>query len=205
MRPIWTYHTRHNLSADYRRALKVLYEQSSHWQGRQLSNRITESCWDQGAVTSFSKKIAAKEIPSGISWRWNQTRCRIQLTNEDESAISISKLRPRRRRVTSRSPDFSSLDGPVPSFKLWVFELVQPNFPDFTVLWCESGWTLEGSASSPGGPLCSIFPLPESLPGCGPLEGPDLNEILFSSSEPHSYSIDWPLPEVSSSFNFSLS
>ena len=188
MRPVWTYQSP-ALSADYRKALEVLHQQSCHWEGKQLSDRLTPACWVQGSVTSVPKKVAIKDIPSDLSWHWSQSRARFLLTNEDGSSISVAKLCSRPRKPSrSSGPPLETLA----TFKIWSFELVQPGIPDITVLWCENGWK-EGSSPTVNGPFTGVSysPCKDVISTTeGAFLSPDLQlDDLFSS-------FDWGEPST---------
>ena len=140
MRPIWTYNTDRPLSSECRKALEKLFESEGHWSRRLATGGVatSQSC-RQGEITSFTHQVQVKDIPGGLLWRWNQTRARVLLTNEDGSSISVAKLRPRKRLTTSKSLDFNSMTGTIPSFKLWLFELKRADAFFVSVLWCQIG------------------------------------------------------------------
>ena len=160
MRPIWTYNTDRPLTSECRKALEKLFESEGHWSRRLATGGVatSQSC-RQGEITSFTHQVQVKDIPGGLLWRWNQTRARVLLTNEDGSSISVAKLRPRKRLTTSKSLDFNSMTGTIPSFKLWLFELKRADAFFVSVLWCQIGLQTDLLGHFPLHPVGEIIDL----------------------------------------------
>jgi hypothetical protein len=151
MRPLWVYHGNRPLPRDFRKAVEELEKHEEHWSGRSASpTPVTASSWQQGAVTSFSRRLLVKEIPGGITWRWNQTRAKTTLTNTDGSSLMVTKLCPRKKLTTGKSPDYQSIVEVAPSYKLWLFELKGSAVTGYlSVLWCEAGGEEEAMSGVP--------------------------------------------------------
>ena len=142
MLPLNTYVADRPLDRDCKKALNSLFMREEHWSGFfSSSSAVTSQSLVEGEMTSFSRSIAAKSIPGGKTWRWNQSRGRTLLTHEDGSSISVAKLCPRKKpALRSRSANFDPIED-IPSHKLWMFELkdVRGGLPLTTVLWCQVG------------------------------------------------------------------
>lgn len=80
-------------------------------------------------------KITRNSLPHERLWRWHQSKSKVQ-KKLDDCVIILAKLNPRKIKTNSLS------DIQVPSYKLWVFEVISlfaTNNGPLYFLWCEKG------------------------------------------------------------------
>mmetsp|Transcript_117959 Transcript_117959/g.176238 ORF Transcript_117959/g.176238 Transcript_117959/m.176238 type:complete len:167 (-) Transcript_117959:58-558(-) len=119
------------LQPEYERAVKELLK---HLETSPVcTNEISETvAYVSGTFQLFGKRIATKTIPSGKSWRWNQTNARKEIfLAADNLSVKVLKLIPRKRNMVSSER--------IPSLKIWQYEVISPNKTYFAI-WCEKGY-----------------------------------------------------------------
>eukprot|EP00012_Vannella_robusta_P007261 CAMPEP_0206199104 /NCGR_PEP_ID=MMETSP0166-20121206/10057_1 /ASSEMBLY_ACC=CAM_ASM_000260 /TAXON_ID=95228 /ORGANISM="Vannella robusta, Strain DIVA3 518/3/11/1/6" /LENGTH=156 /DNA_ID=CAMNT_0053617131 /DNA_START=140 /DNA_END=607 /DNA_ORIENTATION=+ len=95
-------------------------------------NTISSKVWEEGAFLVINEVVAAKHIPCGRTWRWNQTKSRkTAKAIEQNVTVNFHKLIPRKKR--------NAMDAEIPTFKLWWYEIVIPGKETHYALWCERG------------------------------------------------------------------
>ena len=119
------------LQPEYARALGVLDANLDKLHPSPVT-QLSEKIWQQNNIAMFYGAFAAKHIPSGDLWRWNQTRSRKKtFIPHRNTSVEIVKLIPRKRKVETPSSH-------VPVYKLWMLVL-SSHYSTATVIWCEKG------------------------------------------------------------------
>lgn len=122
------------LQPEYARAVEFL--------DKNLSKSIRFSKIDSctlldGTFKVFEKRFPIKQIPSGKTWRWNQTNARKEVAMPHRNmTVKILKLIPRKRNTVPCTDDE---EVEIPSLKIWQYEVTNPDSGPIFALWCEKG------------------------------------------------------------------
>lgn len=94
-----------------------------------VSVSLSPSVFCKGAISLHQTLIKVQEIPTGHGWKWNQTRRKKEHVLGTSESMVISKLIPRRSKLSQE---------PKPHYKLWHVTFSYENTLS-TVLFCEKG------------------------------------------------------------------
>jgi hypothetical protein len=100
---------------------------------RDVKSSVSSSSLQEGSIEIYQHKLAARRIPSGNDWRWNQAKGKKEaFLRQHNVHVILTKLIPR-----GRLPSCTD----IPRYKLWHFAVVPSDgeTPPYTVLWSEKG------------------------------------------------------------------
>ena len=123
---------RQSLTPEQQRAFTVFEAMLCHWQDYLITpdQLCVERICLKDTRISTQVPLKTKTLPRGVDWLWNQSRSRQNITSSNGTQVCFYKLNTRKVRKSETE---------APPYKIWIFNVIFPNFQQVSFLWCERG------------------------------------------------------------------
>ena len=110
---------------------KALYETTDIEQFKSNAQEIKKDAplLRSGFFAYSNVPFQKTNIPHEQHWAWNQSNAKISVPLHDDKVLTFRKISPRKRYN----------DNPAPYFKVWLYQVQNPDSTDDYLLWCEKG------------------------------------------------------------------